>query len=1084
VTLTEHEHEDADEAVAGPDPAAAPASPGDEQPRSRRRPPWWRPGRRGRQAVTLLVAAGLAAAACAGLRHAFPDRLDVRTDVMGYPTFVDFNVRVYFVNYLLVAVVFPVLALAVYTGATAVAQRGRRVPVLPATTPGAPPTAPTGPRLALAAAAGRAGLVGVVLGAGVAVAAPVDPSDVAPLVGGLGAGYVAALLLVAVVAHLLAHPTPAPFAATVSAMDALAAPVTLLALVAVSQATRVTVVTTGEVVHHPWLPLPVALAGVAAGLAVVVRRLLRTPPDRWPALDRSAVGLVVVPVGLWLLTSSFHVTDMGVDVYHEGEVLAATRRIAEGAFPWRDVIFIHGMMGDVLPGLLARGVFGDSRWANQAVGAAFLNPLFWVGQWFLCRYLFRRNWLLLAASQALALLGALPFVHTRMMLLPYLLLALGALLGRATWPRAAAVATLAVVQFVLAPDASYFSLTALLAVVLFDIAHRRPGDRLVVAFGRTLRTAVVGAGVVALFLAYLAANRSVGAFFHYYRTFVDGHELSGGVPIVSTGGEFDFWMVAPVVLVVATWWFVAARVGSRRWLTVPDWVMAAAVLGVLAYYGKFLSRADVGHLGQVGATAAVPLLYAGYRLVEAVEAPLRRRWAWAVPVSAAVLVAAVAVPPGPIRGLAEGLPGRWTDTATRTSTVTAVGYQDTRPTAEALRVEDPRVLHDLDVVLDAYLGPDGRLFDFTNSPGLFGFLLDQPNATRYFHVSMAKPAAVQRDLIAEIERERPELVVFTSTSYGLPSWDQVPNAVRHYLVADHVLDHYVPTITVHGYTLFRRDDVAEVPVDELTPRLSTPPLTDDLLFRTQDCDWGYEPQFFSLAPNPGSGTADVPFATSGPVVAVQGWAADAVTLAPVPELLAVVDSRVVARVPVGSDRPDAAAMLQSAAAGNAGFSGTFPRPRGVEEGPAAGDRVRIYGLTASGVAGELHREDGREPSGARDLIDGAHHIPVDAGALVGSLEHVEGLAVTYRLDLPADASEHDWLQVTTAEPLVDDRITVEDPESGAGHPITFRTRPDGDRRTVEVMVGACPQWQGYDPGEPLLLRTHEGVAIDRVRLVR
>jgi hypothetical protein len=146
--------------------------------------------------------------------------------------------------------------------------------------------------------------------------------------------------------------------------------------------------------------------------------------------------------------------------------------------------------------------------------------------------------------------------------------------------------------------------------------------------------------------------------------------------------------------------------------------------------------------------------------------------------------------------------------------------------------------------------------------------------------------------------------------------------------------------------------------------------------------------------------------------------------------------------------------------------------------------VRIYGLTAAGVAGELHREDGREPSGARALIDGAHHIPVDAGALVGSLEHVEGLAVTYSLSLPDGAAAYDWLEVTMADPLVDDRITIEDPGAGAGHAISFGTLPDGAERSVRVMVGACAQWQGYDPAEPLLVRSREGVTIDRIRLVR
>jgi len=843
------------------------------------------------------------------------------------------------------------------------------------------------------------------------------------------------------------------------------------------------VTTTGRAVPYPWLPLPVALVGVVVGVGVVADRLVRWGAARCHGIDRWAVSLVPVPVGVWLLTASLQVYDGGFDVYHEGEVLAATRRIAEGAFPWRDVIFIHGLLGDVVPGLLARALFGDSRWAVMAVGGVLLFPLFWLGQWFLCLYLFRHNWLLLAASQALALLGTLPFVHTRMLLLPYLLLALAALLRRATWPRAAAVAALAVTQFVVAPEASYFSLAALLVVVLFDVAHRRPGIGLVRAFDRTLRTAAVAAALVGAFVGYLEANGAVGAFVHYYRTFVDGHELSGGIPIVSTGGEFDFWMVAPVALVVATWWYVAARVGSRRWLTVSDWVVLAAVLGVLAYYSKFLSRADVGHLGQVAATATVPLLYAGSQLVDRLEAPLRRRWAWALPVSASVLVAAVVLAPVSPRQLVQGLPGRWTDTAWSESGIDRLGYRDVAMTVGPVRVEDPQVIGDLDVVLDAYLGDEGRVFDFTNSPGLFGYLLDHRNATRYFHVSMAKPAAVQRDLVAELERESPELVVFASTSFGLPAWDHVPNAVRHYLVADHILDHYVPALAVQGYTFLRRADVAEVPVEDLAPRLSAPPVTDDLLFRTQDCDWGYEPHFFDVEPTRGSAAVDVPFRSRGPGVTARGWAADAATHSPVVELLAVVDDRVVGRLVPGGERPDVATLLGNPAAVGFGFADTFSRPGGVGTGVAA-EEVRVYGLTAGGVAGELDRFDDRRPSGARALIDGDTRIPVDPEAVVGGLDLLEGLDGSYVLDLPDDASHYDWLEVTMVGPLVEDRFTVEDPAGGSGHAIAFGTLPDIDHRSVEVMVGACPQWKSYDPAEPLVLRSRKGVTVEKVRLVR
>src|SRR5207302_144912 len=94
------------------------------------------------------------------------------------------------------------------------------------------------------------------------------------------------------------------------------------------------------------------------------------------------------------------------------------------------------------------------------------------------------------------------------------------------------------------------------------------------------------------------------------------------------------------------------------------------------------------------------------------------------------------------------------------------------------------------------------VFDFSNDPGLYYYLLGRGPRTKYYHVSMAIPEAAQDDLIAELRSNRPKLVVFTDDRYGLPGWDGIPNMVRHYDVSQYILDNYRPLVSIRGQVLY------------------------------------------------------------------------------------------------------------------------------------------------------------------------------------------------------------------------------------------------------------------------------------------
>ena len=104
-------------------------------------------------------------------------------------------------------------------------------------------------------------------------------------------------------------------------------------------------------------------------------------------------------------------------------------------------------------------------------------------------------------------------------------------------------------------------------------------------------------------------------------------------------------------------------------------------------------------------------------------------------------------------------------------------------------------------------GSDATVFDFSNTPAAFYFLLDERSPTRYYHVSTAIRAESQDDLIDELEAARPDFVVFDNAYGGIGAWDGIANAVRHYRVSAYVLAHYEPLLGIDGYTILQRNDL-------------------------------------------------------------------------------------------------------------------------------------------------------------------------------------------------------------------------------------------------------------------------------------
>jgi hypothetical protein len=1020
-------------------------------------------------ALRVLISVSIAAGLTAFTSSRLPPSLDVTTDVVGYPIFANFNVDRYLWIYVLWVAFFPLAALAIDVALARLT--GVRFPELGAA-PSSDPASnhPESARATPVVALVRTAFVGLVLGVEFSIAWDREGLGFLLVCIATTVLYAFLALRIAVFAGRFRGWSPS-VSERLAAVNVYASPLTVLGLHPVSEATQMHVLDTGNVHDYPWFPLWLALP-LAAGLLAVAVTAIRRADARIHSLERRFVLLVPAPVLLLLVLARLPGELGPIDLFHEGELLAAAELTADGAFPWRDLMFIHGLLHDVIAPALSLELFGNNRWGGAAGASVLVFPAYWLSQYFLSVYLFGRNVLFLLGTQVAVVLGLIQHAHIRFVLLPFALLLLAAVLGKPTWPRMAGLAAVIATQTVVAPETTIFIPACFVVLGLYELVSYDRGSPIRTNFRRTLGTAAAGLLMFSAFALVLAAMHALDDFFFFYRTFVPDHSLTGGLPLMWLDTRFKVAAIAPVVLVILAIWFFAVALRARRSPRIADWVMAALAITVLLYYPKFLARPDL-HVYQPWAVTVPLLVYAVYRVVTLLENRTAHRairvgnislptrhW-----ITAAALLVVALASPRDIFDTASDVPGRLSATAHNEPVSPRLGYLSPLAT-------DPTIFSDLERTLDRHLEHRDRLFDFSNNPMLFHYMLDRRPSTRYFHVSMAIRKHTQSDVVRELERRPPKLVVFSSSpAFGLPSWDNIPNQVRHYDVSQYILDHYRPILESHTFVLMARNDLAR-PVASGT--------SDQLYFANLPCDWGYAPNFLATRPGPEEirEAVAVPLRPTEGVATVAGWGVDLAASAPAREVVAALGSRVVARATPSSDRADIAGRLEDQRYVRSGFTMIIP-------GSAPLERLRFFVLTRSGEARELHYgpDSGLTPATRvpKRVTSAGRSFRVGSGAY-GQVESTAPEKHTYSLELPAQAGRRfSWLEIRTGSPFLENTLGVTDKRGEWIRTIAFKTLDRG-QRSVWVQVGACSQWHGFR-GNRLYLESAADQQISEVRLV-
>jgi hypothetical protein len=1013
-------------------------------------------------AVRIVASSTLAAAITYLYWRLGPDRLDVRTDVIGYPIHADFNIYAYFRLFTSLAILLPGLAFAIDALAARVLWHRPLWRIPPAPAEDLPDHDPWRGRVNRPLALGAHGaILGAVGGAGLSWLARPEHFRSTTLLGAAGLGLALAAL---------AGPWQWCRPQAAGRAAAWLSPLTLLTIAVAAHVTAVRQVPGGAERHVDWLPVWLPVLAAAVGVALIGRRLRSAGPEDVFAIERRSFFAFAVPVAVVVLLIRLPGATGPLDAYHDGELLATVDLLRRGFDPWRELFFIHGLMYDVIRPGLGMVLVERSRWGAVAGESLILGPLYWVGLYFLNRYLLGRNWVLLATTVVLVVNGNLWPGDLRFVLQPFVLLALAGLLAKPTRGRALLFSAIAVVHWIITPEATFLLVACAVVIASYELYYRVGRARLTVAFRRTLWCGAAALGLLAGWFLVLAATRVLSGYLLYFRTFAPNHELTGGLPIDRKLPYLWWAALAPGVAAVAMLVIVGSALRAGRRLANQDWVALALAIFTILYYRKFLSRAD-GHVYEVLAQALPLIAYLVARLVDGVAAGIaRRRLSTYRPlVRAAVSVAVVAavVVPRIHTAVESQLSGR--PLALRADVPAEVA--EAKIGYAVPGAVDPTLLRDLRTTLASLNPDDGRVFDMTNGPALFYYLLEQRPITRYFHISMAIRHHTQQDALHFLRRDRPVVAVMDG-SMGLPVWDGVPNNVRHYELFSYVLAHYRPVVTTHNYLFLVRNDLPVPDATALAARLGDA-RTEGLLAGALPCAWQHAPESFSDPTWVLRGGPRVRLDVAAQsILTVSGWAGDPADGRLPRRVVAVAGDVVIATGSVGGSRPDVVAAMGRAELATSGFTLEVAAPATTDVGA-----VEVYAVWADGTASPLGRPSGAAPVRSR-LPSGE---PVRSPA-VGSVDNLAARPGAVVATFPAGSAAGGFthLEVRSARPFGDATFEVK-PADVTSNPISFATDAD-DGTTYVVKVDNCPQWHAV--GAAITITSSDQTPITEVWALR
>jgi hypothetical protein len=98
--------------------------------------------------------------------------------------------------------------------------------------------------------------------------------------------------------------------------------------------------------------------------------------------------------------------------------------------------------------------------------------------------------------------------------------------------------------------------------------------------------------------------------------------------------------------------------------------------------------------------------------------------------------------------------------------------------------------------------PEERVYDFSSQAGLL-FFAERRSVSRYFQTCYACLPSMQQEVVADLDRLRPRLVIY-SAGTSFDAIDRVPATARHPLIASYLKDHYAHATNAGRVVIWQR----------------------------------------------------------------------------------------------------------------------------------------------------------------------------------------------------------------------------------------------------------------------------------------
>jgi hypothetical protein len=576
----------------------------------------------------------------------------------------------------------------------------------------------------------------------------------------------------------------------------------------------------GQSYNAGWIPYPLAfLSTLLASLYALY--LIRTQHSL-QRTERGFLFTLLTPLATahTLPQVATQPLFQGGDMFHQGEAVVPTLLLLGGAIPWKEFVFVHGFLADcfqLMPGMLK---WGHNAWAGMTGAALWLDTAFIAIFGLYAQALYRKNALFLMAVIVIAI-AAIPglggVVSFRFGLVALCLLCAYRFFLRSTPSRAFALALTAVLHLFVSAETLFLCIGLAIATLWADLQEGTQSHSWPLRVKRTLWFGGFSLLLLGLGFLFLSSHGAAKAFWDFHTGTASGHRFSGGIPLFK--GRAYYLTLGTTAI---AFFMLAFHWARRKQFGPNELLMLALLIFQGLYYQKYLSRADAQHL-QLYWSTVYPLFFCVlYRATELFDGFFPRvRFS----AGAAGLLLCALIYRGHDLWLALSLNPQ------PPQLYTYAGAPRLGPTTLS------PFWNDLSHAFRGRLGKDpGPIFDFTNQPLFFHYLLGFSPASRYTFVSTAIHPRLQHQLIQDLESTRPRYVIYEAKGSDLTHWDGIPNSTRHYLVSRYLLQNYVPKEWVGAEQLI---------LERATESGSDPKTRFALYSQYRECAWGSIPHHWS-----------------------------------------------------------------------------------------------------------------------------------------------------------------------------------------------------------------------------------------------